>query len=261
MTTVFLGGGRITSALIAGLRLAKDRRRIVVFDRNPHKLQRLQRQYGVVPERDLHRAVKNADQLIVAVRPDAVAALLRDVGEIGRPLAIVSLAAGIPLATLRRSLAGKVYWVRAMPSPACRSGLGLTALAFDRGFPSSSKRAVTELFARVGPVIEIPEAKFDAFTVTYSCSHGYHALSTLAEAAVRLGLDRKIALMASAHALADGLLAWRKGSESLDSLMAEAATPGGIAACVTQTADRAGYKTAVQKGLSAGIRRAQANAK
>ena len=43
-TTVFLGGGRITSALTAGLRLAKDRRRIVVYDRHPEKVRALRRE-------------------------------------------------------------------------------------------------------------------------------------------------------------------------------------------------------------------------
>ena len=44
---VFLGGGRITSALVAGLRLAKYDKPIIVHDRNPGKLRQLKKQYGV----------------------------------------------------------------------------------------------------------------------------------------------------------------------------------------------------------------------
>ena len=67
------------------------------------------------------------------------------------------------------------------------------------------------LFEKVGTVLEIPESKFDAFTVTYSSSHGYHALAALAAASLRkLGLSRKTALTAAAHALADGILSWRE---------------------------------------------------
>lgn len=260
-STVFLGGGRITSALIAGLRLAKDRRRIVVYDRHPRKLRRLQKEYGAIPQQDLQRALDLAQLLIVAVRPGSVDQLLQKIGPLGRPLTAISLAAGIPLANLRASLGPAVRWVRAMPSPAFRSGLGLTALVFDRGFAVSAKRDVRKLFARAGQIVELPESQFDAFTVTYSCSHGYHALAALANAAAGLGLNRKTAFIASAHALADGILAWRNGSVSLDSLMSEAATPGGIAATVMESADRAGYKRAVAKGLSAGMKRARANAK
>ena len=107
---------------------------------------------------------------------------------------------------MRAALGPNVRWVRAMPSPACRNGHGLTALAFDHNFPAAAKREVKSLFAKVGPVLEIPERKFDAFTVTYSCSHGYHALATLAGEAEKLGLDRQTALTAAAHALADGIV-------------------------------------------------------
>lgn len=258
---VFLGGGRITSALLAGLRLAKYKQRIIVHDINAKRLRYLQRTHGVEVERHLHRAVSQARLLIIAVRPGSVGGLLQHIGPVDRPLTAVSLAAGFPLTRLRAGLPPPVRWVRAMPSPVCRSGRGLTALAFDRSFPSTGRRAVIELFSRVGPVLEIPESKFDAFTATYSCSHGYHALATLSAAAQELGLDRKTALTAAAHALADGIVAWREGGTSLDALIHEAATPGGIAAAVMAAMERAGYARVVQKGLEAGRERARKNAR
>ena len=116
------------------------------------------------------------------------------------------------------------------------------------------------MFARVGQVVEVPERKFDAFTVTYSSSNGYHALAALASAAERAGLDRKVALMASAHALGDGILYWRESGMELQELLHEAATPGGIAAATMEAMDRAGYRRAVEKGLVAGMARARKNA-
>jgi len=258
---VFLGGGRITGALVAGLRSAKYAAPIVVYDRHPQKLRQLKKVYGVSTERDLHRAVEQARILVIAVRPASVGALLREIAHIERPLTAVSLAAGVPLADLRAELVAPVRWVRAMPSPACRSGRGLTALVFDSGLSSVAKREVRTLFAKVGPILEIPERKFDAFTVTYSCSHGYHALATLAGEAQKLGLDRKTALTAAAHALADGIVAWREGSSSLEALLSEAATPGGIAAATQKAVRRAGYPRAVAAGLAAGMKQARKNAK
>ncbi len=76
--TVFLGGGRITSALVAGLRLAKYKPPLVVYDRHPEKLRRLKREFNVSTEHDLARAVSQANLLIVAVRPHDVANLLDD---------------------------------------------------------------------------------------------------------------------------------------------------------------------------------------
>ena len=258
---VFVGGGRITSALLAGLRLAKYRQPIIVHDLDARKLRELKSAYRVDIEPDLRRAVDQAKLLIIAVRPESVGELLRHIGFVESPLVAVSLAAGVPLSRLRAGLRPPVRWARAMPSPTCRSGRGLTAVTFDRNFPSRSQRELCELFSKVGPVLEIPESKFDAFTATYSCSHGYHALATLAAAARRLGLDQQTALTAASHALADGIAAWREGNTPLDALIQEAATPGGIAAAVMSAMDRAGYARVVQKGLEAGKNRARENAR
>ena len=258
---VFLGGGRITSALIAGLQLAKFDQPILVHDRHPKKLQELKRRHGVRVEADLLRAVKSADLLIIAVRPDSVRGLLNEIApHIQRRVTAVSLAAGIPLAKLRAGLGPPVRWARAMPSPVCRNGRGLTALACERQLPSTERVRVRNLFKSVGQVLEIPEKQFDVFTVTFSSSHGYHALATLIAAAEAIGLDRKTARVAAAHALTDGIAAWRQGDVPLDELLQEAATPGGTAAAVMASLDDAGYQRIVLQGLRAGIRRARKNA-
>jgi pyrroline-5-carboxylate reductase len=259
--TVFLGGGRITSALLAGLGLAGYDRPVVVHDRHPEKLQKLKRKYGIAVEPDLHRAVESAHLLIIAVRPDSVRGLLNQIGTISRRLTAVSLAAGVPLSKLRAGLRSPVQWARAMPSPVCRAGRGLTALTFSRGISVTARAEVRDLFALVGAVLEIPENRFDAFTVTFSSSHGYHALATLIGAAEAIGLDRKSARVAAAHALADGIAAWRAGTSSLEDLLQEAATPGGTAAAVMSSLDRAGYATIVSQGLRAGISQAKKNAR
>jgi pyrroline-5-carboxylate reductase len=260
-TVVFLGGGRITSAMLAGLCLCKSKQLCVVHDRNSAKLQGLRKHYAVAVESDLKKAVEQADVLIIAVRPNSVRELLQAIGNVNRPLLAVSLAAGVPLRVLSDALGPPVRWARAMPSPVCRTGRGLTAVTFPKTLSTHYRKRVWALFASFGQVIEIPEIKFDAFTVTYSCSHGYHALTTLANAGQAAGLDRKTALVASAHALADGIIAWREGAHSLEALLKEAATPGGIAATTMAAMDAAGYRQSVAKGVRAGLRRARSNAR
>ena len=271
-TVVFLGGGRITSAMLAGLRLVKTTHRLLVHDRNAGKLRDLNKRYAVAVEPDLNRAILQSDVLIVAVRPRSVGKLLHSVetstrasiwtstGTMKDARLAISVAAGVPLRALSKLTGPSVKWARAMPSPVCRSGCGLTAVTFPRTLPRADRKWVTDFFATFGQVVEIPESKFDAFTVTFSCSHGYHALATLARAAQGAGLDRNTALLASAHALADGILAWRDGKDSLETLQAEARTPGGIAAATTTRMDAAGYRWAVRQGVGAGMRRARINA-
>jgi pyrroline-5-carboxylate reductase len=260
---VFLGGGHITSALIAGLRLAGDERPIVVHDHNPEKLQALRRQFHIEAATDLKSAVVCADTLIIAVRPTGVAELLTEIhhsSPITRPILAISLAAGIPLKKLRARLGRPVLWARAMPSPVCRIGRGLTAITFDRRVPQRSRDLVKRFFTQVGPVMELAESRFDAFNSAYSPSHGYHALATLARAARDFGLDRNTALTVAAHALFDALYYWRESGETVADLLQESATPGGTSAATLEAMKKAGYEKAVAAGLKAGIVRARRNA-
>ena len=245
---------------MAGLRLAGHYRPIVMYDRHPEKARALRRKWRVEVAPDLKSAVNRAAMLIVAVQPASVPKLLEEVRACGieAPRLCVSLAAGVPLRNLRLSLPAR--WARAMPSPVCRIGRGLTALSFDRGVGLADRKRVRELFACVGQVVELREKDFDAFTATYSSSHGYHALASLAKAAQEEGLNGKTALIAAAHALADGIVYWRESGLSIESLLHEAATPGGIAATTMAAMDKAGYGSAVRKGIRAGIAQARKNA-
>lgn len=263
-TTVFLGGGRITGALVAGLRLSRYERRIVVYDRNPGKLRALRREFQVEVACDLKSAIEEAEMLVVAVRPGSVGDLLGEVAKCGAkdwPRIAISLAAGIPLKKLRLRLGPPVRWARAMPSPVCRIGHGLTAVTFARDVPRTEYKRIRKFFERVGPVLELPESRFDAFNAAYSPSHGYHALATLADAAERTGLDRKTALTAGTHALADAILYWKQSGQTLAELLHESATPGGTSAATMAAMKTAGYGKSIRRGLEAGVRQARANAR
>lgn len=261
--TVFMGGGRITSALVAGLRKAEHRGEIMVHDRNPKKLRALRRNFGVAVEPDLQTAVASAGILILAVRPVAVGEMLDAIAHCAGAsrLLVVSLAAGIPLKNLRPRLGPRVRWARALPSPICRVGCGLTALTFARNVAAPDRERVRQLFEQVGPVLEMAESRLNAFNAAYSPGHGYHALATLSKAAQDNGLDRKTALTAAAHALAGAILYWRESGQKLSSLIQEAATPGGTTAATLTAMDAAGYTKAIELGLKAGIQRSRANAR
>src|SRR2546428_5022049 len=162
--TVFLGGGRITSALIAGLRSAGYEQPIVVHDRDAQKLGHLKRQYSVTIEHDLRRAVDQAHLLIIAVRPDGIGQLLDTIKYIKRPITAISLAAGVPLAKLRARLGPPVRWARAMPSPVCRGGRGLTAITFEPAGSPGGRGVVQPPFQRGRHGIGNSATQFAAIT-------------------------------------------------------------------------------------------------
>lgn len=261
--TVFLGGGRITGALAAGLRLARDQREIIVYDRHPEKLRALRRESQIKIVRDLKSAITQAGMLIIAVRPMSVKEMLGEVAASGAkpPQLCISLAAGVPIKNLSASLPGSIHWVRAMPSPVCRIGRGLTPVSFDRRVTTRERQSVRKLFEQVGPVLELPERQFDAMTAASSPTHGYHALAHLAEAAKKAGLDHKAAFLAAAHALSDGIVYWRESGANVEELLHEAATPGGIAAATMAAMDKSGYARAVDRGIRAGVKQCAKNAR
>lgn len=258
---VFLGGGRITTALLSGLRQAKFGGAIVVHDRNAHKLNKLHRQFRVKTEPGLNEAVKRADILIIAVRPQDVPSLLASLPPIAWPMPALSLAAGIPLTTLRKLLGPPVRWARAMPSPAARNGHGLTGLTFSSKYPIRARRCIEHLFSSVGQIIHIPDRQMDAFTVAYSSSHGQYAFNALCTAAQKLGLPRRIALIAATHALGESIVASREAGSRTSELLHEAATPGGIAAQCMAALEAEGYPRIVEGALRAGVNRARQFAK
>jgi pyrroline-5-carboxylate reductase len=268
---LFLGGGNITGALAAGLRLAGYGGEIVAYDRHPEKVRALRRESKLVAAQDLKSAIEavgTAGMVVVAVRPGSVREMLAEVADCGAlsrkagmPRLWVSLAAGIPLRNLRGWLGAPVRWGRAMPSPVCRIARGLTPVCFDRSVGAAERRRVRQFFEHVGPVLDLPERQFDAITATHSPTHGYHALATLARAAEDAGLDRATALTAAAHALSDGIVYWRESGKELSELLREAATPGGIAAATMAAMDAAGYARAVGKGIRAGVQQARWNAR
>jgi pyrroline-5-carboxylate reductase len=261
--TVFLGGGHITGAMAAGLRLAGFEGAMVAYDRHPEKLRELRRESRVEMARDLKSAVERAGMLVIAVRPGSAREMLAEVAACGAtaPRLCVSLAAGIPLRNLRAWLGPGVHWARAMPSPVCRIRRGLTPVSFDRSVAEAERVRVRRFFEHVGPVLDLSERQLDAMTAAHSPTHGYHALAALARAAQAAGLDRDTALTAAAHALGDGIFYWRESGQTLEELLLEAATPGGIAAATMAAMDASGYRRAVRDGIRAGVKQARRNAR
>lgn len=237
---------------------------IAVHDHSAERMRLLRRSHGATEEPDLEMGVRAAQLIVLAVRPDAAEIMLRELdvalerGGHREPRKIlVSVMAGLPLAWLRKRIRAGMRWARAMPSPLCESGNGLTALAFGNGCAKETREAVYRLFATFGKVVVLPERHFDAFTVIYSPSHGVHALSALADAGVEAGLSRKTALQAAAHALGGAEAALRTGDGDLKRIQRQAATPGGTAEATMAGMESAGYRKAVAQGVQQGIARAR----
>src|SRR6202011_2974291 len=119
--------------------------RVVVADPNEEQLQRLVRDYGIKAAADNASAVKGAEVVVLAVKPQQMRAvslsLAPHLAET-RPL-LISVAAGIPHAALARWFGPKIPVIRTMPNRPALNGFGATGL-FAPASVGAANRALAE---------------------------------------------------------------------------------------------------------------------
>src|SRR3954452_6372341 len=108
MRIAILGAGKIGESLLAGLR-SSDWADIVATSRREERAAELRERHGVEATTSNLEAIKGADVVVLAVKPQDIEALL---GEIGHLLSseqtVLSIAAAIPTASIERHLADNV---------------------------------------------------------------------------------------------------------------------------------------------------------
>lgn len=137
-------------------------------------------------------AVASADIVLVGVKPAMVPDLLDEIAPHLRPGAVVvSLAAGVTLATFARHLGEGVATLRSMPNTPSLVGQGVTGLAAGPAASADYVALVRALFETVGAVLEVPESQIDALSTISGSGPAYVFLlvEEFTKAAVRMGFD------------------------------------------------------------------------
>jgi len=135
-------------------------------------------------------AAAAADVVLVGVKPALVPELLREVAADLRPgTIVVSLAAGVTLATFADILGDDVVLLRSMPNTPALVGKGVTGLSAGPGAGPEHVALVRRLFETVGTVVEVPEEQIDALSTISGSGPAYFALlvEDFTEAAVGKG--------------------------------------------------------------------------
>ena len=118
---VFIGGGNMGEALVAGLLASKQWKpsEITVTDKRPEALAALKKKYKIGVSDDNKTAIAKATLVLLAVKPQQMPAVLEDIGPAlhARQL-VVSIAAGIPCALIEKFLKSGVAVIRVMPNTA-----------------------------------------------------------------------------------------------------------------------------------------------
>jgi len=200
--------------------------------------------------------------IVVAVRPQDAGAVLEGVSSLlrtQRPL-VLSMVAGVRIATLEAWCGRGVPVMRAMPNRAALVGAGATAL-YAPPSVSAAQRAAAEHVARgVGGLVWVSEEDhLDVVTALSGSGPAYFFLLAeyMAEAAEGLGLAPPVArILAAATLHGAGVLA-HSGVTDLARLRAEIASPGGTTEAALAAFAAADFKGTVARAVGAAARRSR----
>ena len=196
MTVLFIGGGNMADALIGGLLkhgFAPAQLRAVEVSGEARR--RLADRHGIACVDAPQKAAREGDVVVFAVKPQHMQEAARFSGLKPNANLVVSIAAGIPLASLSRWLGSPqspyTRLVRAMPNTPALIGAGVTGLYAMPGVGESERRQADVILGAVGATVWIPdEAQMDTVTAISGSGPAYvfWFIEQLAAAGETLGL-------------------------------------------------------------------------
>ncbi|HUF93062.1 MAG TPA: pyrroline-5-carboxylate reductase [Candidatus Limnocylindria bacterium] len=195
----FVGAGNMGEALIKGLVESSlvPAEAIVIADSRAARAQQVAGQYGVRAVPDNTALVREADVVILAVKPQILAPVLREImpALTNRPL-LVSIAAGVSTATIQAVLGKYPRLIRVMPNTPALVLEGATAIARTEELEPDDLETAQEIFTAVGRVVVLEEELMDAVTGLSGSGPAYVAIviESLADGGVKMGLDRVTAM-------------------------------------------------------------------
>ncbi|TFD31558.1 pyrroline-5-carboxylate reductase [Cryobacterium cryoconiti] len=181
-TIAFLGAGSMARAVLTGLLQpgVTVQGGIRATNRTAAKAAELRATEGVTayataedPEAN-RTAVAGARIVIVAVKPAMVPDLLREIADSLEPgTLVVSVAAGVTIATFEALLPDSVSVIRSMPNTPAVVGKAVTGLSAGSRSSATDLELATALFGTVGDVLVVPEEKLDALSTISGSGPAY----------------------------------------------------------------------------------------
>jgi pyrroline-5-carboxylate reductase len=199
----FLGAGQMAEAIIRGLvRADVSPTRIFASDIRPERTEFLASELGIQACPTNAEALRQGEVAIIAVKPQDAPVLLKDIQAASDPSRLlVSIAAGVRLATIESVLPARVPVIRVMPNTPAFVLEGMAVIARGRHATAEHEQTVRCIFESVGRVQVLPESKMDAVTALSGSGPGFVALviEGMADGGVAAGLPRDVALELAAQ--------------------------------------------------------------
>jgi pyrroline-5-carboxylate reductase len=256
----FVGSGVMAEVLIRGL-LAHgltSPSRIWAAGPRPDRAAELVRAHGIHATISNLEAIGNADLVVLAVKPVALAPVLRQIRSSLRPeQVVVSIVAGVRLAALAGAL-GRPAVVRCVPNLPCRIGRGLTVWTATPQVSAEARETVRSLLQTMGREVFFPdEAQVDRATAAYGTGPALLAqfVKALEDAAVYLGEPRTLArelLLETILGTAEMMLS---SGHPPTELVDEVASPGGLTSRALHELNEGRFPAVLHRAVAAAYRR------
>jgi pyrroline-5-carboxylate reductase len=258
-----LGSGNMGEALISGLivsELSKPKN-IICTDVREEKLDEIRREYGVRTTTDNLKAVAESDIIVYAVKPQIIAAVLKETAEkLDMSKLVISIAAGVPMAAIESCLNKDLRLIRVMPNIAASVKEAASAIAAGAHATREDIDLALTIFNSIGKSIFLKENYLmDAVTGLSGSGPAYIFLivDALADAGVKMGLARQEALFLSTQTVLGAAKLLLETQEHPGQLKDKVTSPGGTAIAGLATLEEGGLRTTLIHAVEAATNRSK----
>lgn len=224
-----IGGGNMGSALVRGL-LAGDfsADQIVIVEKDTARIAELKREFANV---EVATKLPKCESVVLAVKPTDVLEVCGSLGECG-VRQILSIAAGVKIATIENATTKGVAVIRAMPNTPALIGQGASAMAAGKNCSAENVAWAKKILLGVGTVVEVEENLLDAVTGLSGSGPAYVFLlaESLIAAGVQQGLTEQVSNELVRQLLVGSSLLLAESSETPEQLRKKVTSPNGTTA-------------------------------
>lgn len=247
-------GETLLSAILDSGRSADD---LVISEKRQERADELRATYGVRVTGNADAAA-DADVILLVVKPQDVPGLLGEIADVVRPGAtVLSLAAGIRIATISEALPEGVAVVRCMPNTPALVGEGMFGVSPGPGVDEDKLASVVSLLEAGGRVVVVDEDRQDAVTAVSGSGPAYvfYLAEAMIAGGVEAGLDEDTARTLAAQTLVGSAKLLAGSGETAEELRRRVTSPNGTTHAAITTFDERGVKDGLVAGVLAAAAR------
>lgn len=251
----FIGAGNMGGAILKGALRSRFLKNsdVLLFDLNQQLLDMWQEQHGVNHAKSNAELAQMCEWIVLAVKPVFLQGVLDEIKPYLAGKKVISIAAGWSVEMLQREVGESCKLLRVMPNTPALVGAGLSALCEETTLEAESFVWAQKLFATLGVVQIVPERLIDAVIAVSGSSPAYvfMFIDAMADAAVKLGMPRQMAIEAAAQAVMGSAKMVLDTKLHPAVLKDQVCSPGGTTIEAVQALEEGGMRAAVIKAMVA----------